>query len=861
MDGKPLLIFPHPVRLERDKRPAFFPKNIHIPSAKKQGQRLNPSFNRLNKAFQSGYAELKDNPFGIIPEKVLVLETIKPIEEFIKATRLISGLEWLLETSDIDISPDIDFYDETKKDKPLKGRLFLVMSDNQALKELSSLWKLYLTKPHEKFPRGWNKWRDLFIHLHDIRTWDVQDRLEDTGILTDWDQREKTGSQIVHFEMELWFKNDAAKRDQTEKYIRSLIQTEKGKIISQAVIPDVAYHGLLGELPINAIKKFKSDSNTRLLRCDYIMYFRPVGQCAAKINDNQTLPSTDSSRYSILPKREQPVVALLDGLPLTNHRLLDGRLIIDDPDNWAAAYTADERNHGTAMSSLITHGELDRSDAPLDRKIYVRPILKPNPFNPKVIESIPEDVLPIDLVHRAVHRLFETVGGSPAVAPTVRIINLSIGDPSCLFHRYISSLARLLDWLSWKYNVLFIVSAGNHTHGIELNVPRADFSHLSSAALETETLKGIDQDIRNRRLLSPAEAINVLTVAALHSDSSPSTIPPKFTNPYQTVNMPSPISAVGLGYRRAIKPDILYPGGRQLFQEKLGNTHPKAVLEVRDLHIAPGQKVASPSTTMGTLDAVRYTRGTSNATALATRGAAIIYENLEQLRALPDANLLRSDFDAVLLKALLVHGASWQQSFSVLHDTLKGPMHPLVFKEYIARYLGYGSVALEKTLGCTDQLATLIGCGFLEADDAHLYSMPLPPSLSGQKVWRRLTITLAWLTSINPMNQQYRRAYLWFDPPAEKSTDNILKIKRIEAESKAVKRGTVQHEILEGNEAVAFQDGKNLKIQVNCKVDAGSFEGAAPYALIVSLEVAPEINLPIYQEIQARIKLPVKIKP
>lgn len=69
-----------------------------------------------------------------------------------------------------------------------------------------------------------------------------------------------------------------------------------------------------------------------------------------------------------------PLIALLDGLPLSNHALLAGRLVVDDPDGWDAEYEAKDRVHGTSMASLVLYGELDGPPVPLGRKLYVRPI-------------------------------------------------------------------------------------------------------------------------------------------------------------------------------------------------------------------------------------------------------------------------------------------------------------------------------------------------------------------------------------------------------------------------------------------------------------------------------------------------------
>jgi hypothetical protein len=340
-------------------------------------------------------------------------------------------------------------------------------------------------------------------------------------------------------------------------------------------------------------------------------------------------------------------------------------------------------------------------------------------------------------------------------------------------------------------------------------------------------------------------------VGAIHQDNFQGPIRGRdLIDPYLTKGLPSPINAHGLGYRRAVKPDILLAGGRQLFAEKLGNTHQQATLMIRNLTSPPGQKVAVPSKQPGVLNGTAYTRGTSNAAALATRVAAQCYELLEELRSTqPNGKLLEKQYDAVLLKALLVHGADWGPVYPILAEALKEEVKQRQLREYMSRFLGYGAVNTQKVFSCTEQRATLLGCGTLREDEAQVYQVPLPFSLSGPKVKRRLAITLAWISPINPSHKKYRRAHLWFEPLSE----NPLNVKREQADSRATQRGTVQHEILEGDKAVAYEEHRQLAIQVNCRADAGKLDEPVRYALVVTLAVAEGINLPIYEEIRTRI--------
>jgi len=155
------------------------------------------------------------------------------------------------------------------------------------------------------------------------------------------------------------------------------------------------------------------------------------------------------------------------------------------------------------------------------------------------------------------------------------------------------------------------------------------------------------------------------------------------------------------------------------------------------------------------------------------------------------------------------------------------------------------------------QRATLIGSGELAADQALVFSAPLPPSLAGKTVWRRLTVTLAWFSPINPAHRGYRRAKLWITPPQSE-----LLLKRVNSvHDKAARRGTLQHEVLEGDDAVAFVDGDKFECKVNCAPDAGELAVNVPFALCVTLEVGAEVGIPIYEEIRARIVPAIPIQP
>ena len=854
MPERPLLLFPTPQLADRTKRKAFFGR-IHRPMHFRQSERLSPIFDQLQIAFNSRRVEIQQTTAGIDPEQVLVIETIGSIEHFANAVKYIEGLEWMGELEIDEIAPDEDFFDESKPGKELSGRLYLVMTNQRALDEMLSLWRRYQADPDMTFRRGLTKFRDIFTRLKDIRRWNVQDRLLDTGVIDAWrEDLEHDGNRPVRFEVELWFRGNHQIRLASQDHVSNLVQQQGGRILSQCVLEDIAYHALLAELPANAIQEILNNPATELVKCDNIMFFRPVGQMSAGDRPAEGDVALETFRDMPLPTSD-PVIAILDGVPLANHQLLADRLVLDDPDDWSSDYAASERVHGTAMASLVVWGDLNDDPSPLERLVYIRPIMKPlvNDLQTPRREYVPEDVLAVDMIHRAVRRIFEGDAGEEPIAPHVRIINLSIGDPSRQFIQAMSPLARLLDWLSAKYNVLFIVSAGNHTIPIPLGITRDEFESLQPGEVEEITIKALYQDVRHRRLLSPAENINGITVGAVHFDNSEVTHVANRFDPFEQV-LPSPVSAFGSGYRRAIKPDIVFPGGKQWYRLPL-TAHEPLVIEPAIYRIAPGNKVASPGSLAGELKATVHTCGTSNAAALISRAAGICHDTLIQIinDQAPDIDV--DAYVTPLLKAMLVHGCAWDDLGERIADVLRTPDNGRQLNGWISRWIGYGMPRIDRVLDCTEQRVSLLGFGQLSDGEAHVFRLPLPPSLASRPEWRRLTITLAWVSPVSANTQRYRTASLWFE-----TNNKSLALNRSDADWRAVRRGTVQHEVFEGRRAEPFIDGDVIEIKVNCREDAGKIVAPVPYGIAVSLEVSEGIDIAIYEEIRARITPAIQIQ-
>jgi hypothetical protein len=862
---KQLLTFSKPTNISW-RAPKRNITKINLPSFSRQSAHFYPKFKALEKEFNQG-VEIKSSYLGAQPESVIVLEIRDTIEDFNKAVKDLRGLSFLTEFEESSVLPDENFHYKTKEktasDKTLKACFYMIMSTTQGIKEILSLWdrwEKYQQDPKKfKFERGQAKWRNLLSQLSAVRVWGPEDRLRETGLEEEWIEREQLeGKARIRVEVELWFREHSYQRQEAFNIIKSLVEEAGGQIIgSQSVIREIAYHGILAEMPIEAVRGLLT-KQTKLVLAQQVMFIRPAGQISfgpyveAPLFEDE-LPINDK------PSDLTPVVALFDGLPLENHQRLNSKIIVDDPENWASQYPVADRIHGTAMASLIINGELDSNEEPLVRSIYIRPILKPDP----------KDILIVELIYKSVRRLFDSIDGIPPVAPNIKIINFSIGNSNYPFYHYPSPLARLIDWLSFRYKVLFIISAGNHTKNIDLGLTKQEFETLKASPdlFNREIFQFVRNNAPLHRILSPAESINSLTVGALYSDTSNGKVPAYNIELFSDVSikLPSPISAQGLGFSKSVKPELMYPGGRIIYS-------PASQLLVDKIYLRPilegepGQKVASPGNRPGEINATRHLKGTSNATALATRSAAQIYETLLILQTQLGKDAFQNEYFPLLIKGLLVHSTAWGETQKKLLDLLGGQSgKPKQDKDLVSSFIGYGQAITDNVLFCTDQRATLLGWGMLNHNEGHDYLLPLPSCLSAQKVFRRLKITLAWFSPIEPSNKKYKRVNfsisLTESEEAQNEVKNILKTVRTDAFWQTVTNGTVQHEIFEGDSATPYQEDAFQKFRVICRSNGGVFDALVPYAMVVTLEVAPETGLNIYDEIKQKIQPVVKVNP
>jgi Subtilase family len=855
---RPLLNLPAPTAIDLPQKHGGGAA-ISRPSRDRQRERIDPRFERLSAVAETPaqLMALRDDPASIAPERAIVFEVEGSLKDFYDQARSI-GLEYLGDFEE-EFDPSDDFFVEEKPDQKVSGRIYLAMPDVQALRELLSLWERY--KQNRRMPKGRSEWRVLFSQLIDVRPWGPQDRVSSDAIAAWEDDLARDPDALVRLEIELWYHENAEKRTQAFQALERDIADAGGQVVHHAVIPEIHYDAALIDLPGASIRALIDNPAVSLARADEVMFLRP--QSVARYPSATEFTGGDSAAVAADADQAEPIAALLDGFPIQNHVRLAGRLDVDDPEGLDAIYPVARREHGTEMASLIIHGDLNAGEPPLPRRLYVRPVMRPHVNGD---ERTPPDRLLVDVIHQAVRRIKEGDGAQPAVAPGVVVINLSLGDETRPYARTMSPLSRLLDYLSNRYRVLFLVSAGNILDRLPVAAfdTSIEFEAATPVERERAILEALNSNKSRRTLLSPAESLNALTIGAAHSGSAfNGNLPNGRTDPFTDEELPNIVSAMGLGFKKIVKPELLFSGGRAPVSVVASGGGIVIAPVTAGVHMF-GLKAARPSPQIGGTRYEDFTFGTSVATALATRGAHQIHD------VLIDGNggSNHTDIDAahmpLVLKALLVHGAQWGAKGQMLDDTFQpqGTGSHFSRRDDIARLLGYGVPNIDRVLDCTENRATLLGVGSIAPESSLLYRVPLPDGLDGVRALRAITITLGWFSPVNPRHQGYRMAALDVASGSDQKFW-IAPLRSLQPTDKATARGTVFHERRTGEAASVFVDDGHLLLRLTCRAAAGNLADNVPYALAISMEVGVETGIPVYEQVRVRLAqaVPAAITP
>lgn len=860
MVDRPILKFPDPILSERRTgSPRPMPRSKG-PGRQRQGQRFQNTFDRLNSALNTDNAEvvLRSDPGGIAPERALVFVTAGNIQNFAKAAKNI-GLEVFLEDELEDTDDFPDGFEPPAGSEQISRMLYATMPTITVFEKISSLWSAY--QSGQSAPTGATPWWTAFDLLIELRPWGPEDRLSESARNVIEDRLPFDDEEEVYIELEIWPASNNAKRMAWREEAEVRVNDLGGRIIDRSSIVEnsFVYEALLVGLPAYAVRQMLDnpwdDSSLATIQGVQFVLPQTIGQTLPENIEHESDEFTVSSFF----QSDAPIRgALLDGTPVAAHAALDGGVVIEDLHDIVRFSQVNQRHHATAMASLILRGDLENDGVPLsDSRLISVPLLIDSDNGNT---GTPENRLFVDLVHSTLTQL---MAGDTPLAPETFVVNFSIGVRDMRFSGRISALARLMDWWASSYGVLFIVSAGNITEPLVLNGIRGNEFEDSNSDEQRRIVRSARRaSAFERTLLAPSEALNVLTVGAISEDLNGHV-------PFEQGGIikieengsgdPQITSACGLGINRAIKPDLLHAGGSQ---------------EIRvfpsggELRLAPvisqrtGLMVAAPSNTD-----LKKSKGTSPAAALTTRAILQSAEALTQDGGPYEGLELPRKAFSLLGKALAVNATRWPNGARVLYNeeiNLLGSSQHARAKAEVCKHYGHGVLSPELMQQSPQNGVTMVGYGSIRKDQAKIFRLPLPPSMSGDRVPRSMLVTIAWFSPVNSARAQYRLASLEAVSASgideEEDKQWLLNLKADGPDSNMVKRGSVwsKRMIHKTKTVPEFEEDTDIPICVQCRDASGG--GLNPdddieFAIAVTLEIEAEVQYDLHDEVNQQLRL------
>ena len=741
----------------------------------------------------------------------------------------------------------------------LARTLYATIPTVESLQQMLSLWRAH--QRGEDAPYGAGPWWNVFNLLLELRPWGPQDRLGDDARTIIEDRLAfRPDDDPILIEFEIWPTASTAKRASWREELEQRVAAREGSILDRSSISEdgFVYEALLVELSCVAVREMLANlaDINGLATLEGVQFILPqtIGQALPEGTDAVEDRAVQGAFNPDAPIR----AALLDGTPVAAHRALDGGVVIEDVHDLVRLSPVAQRYHATAMASLILRGDLQADGAPLmDTRLISVPVL----IDQQNGAETARNRLFVDVVHTTLIRLIGT--GEPA-APDVFVVNFSIGVRDSHFSGRISTLARLMDWWAAKEGLLFVISAGNVGHLAILGTTTMNVES-AAVAVRRAIARGAMRDvIFSRTLLAPAESLNALTVGALSLDLA-NHVPPQHAGIFRLEEdgefVPQMTSALGLGSRRSIKPDLVEAGG--CLEVRAVPQGTDVSLRGLERSSRTGLVVASPPGQ----NATQRSRGTSPAAALVTRSLLRAAEALTGDDGPYEGLELTRRQNALLTRALAVNAARWPQDALDLYNEEKtrlGSSQHLRAKEEVCRHFGYGYLDNALMWESPETGVTMVGLGSIRKDGAQVFRMPVPPSLSGERLPRSMRVTLAWLSPVNPSRAQYRLAALEAAAVNEADDEDDdrwgFDMTPDGLDANIIKRGSVWSKRLKNRIQTIpeFGEDADIPIRVQCRDASGgglNQDEDIMFAIAVTLQVETEVQFDIHQEVEQALRI------
>lgn len=815
---------------------------------KHQSARLAQRFGDLEAALKAQAMELT-SARPARPELILAIDLATSQEQFRALVARTPGLEFLGDFDEGDTGEfSVPVENQTPRLDPPTGSnptLYVAAADERALEQILLLWRAYQDSDGRPFRAGFGGWRTLFGLVVDIREWGPTDRVADADFVP-WKDQLPGSDDVYRAEIELWFREPNRPGSAAQETALLQIFDDLGiRVIDHIAESSINYSAFLVDLSAQVASEIL-DLSSPLVFSRAVAHIRP--QSVDAVDSEAPGPTVATTALNDLQEDApgRPHVLLIDGVPDRGHPALRDRIILVDPLDLESEVPLEARLHGTGMASAILHGDLiDTDNRTLTSSIMVAPLFTASRTSGgQWEETLPAGRLPVSATKTLLDAALNSEMGS-----ALKVVVIAAGHKGNPFRGRMSPWARLLDDYASRFGLCFIVSAGNHDENeIHLGVPVG-----SAESLAVPVVQAMMRDTDRLRILSPAEAMNALTVGAEHKDRVPDALRPAGVDVLaEGQGLPSPMSRGGGGLNGGVKPDLLAPGGRPRYRKRLAedDSEPTVLDRVR-FNSKNGIEVAQPRVGP-VVDGYRFMAGTSVAAGLAAHEAGLLAEALDDPdSAHTDPNAKRRR--ATALRALLINTAVWG---SVVTPQDADPSDWRAPKSATQKMMGYGSLRQDRIGRGAAERVTVVTTGVIGSGRRQVVEVPLPASLNGRRDRRRASITLAWMSTINSYSRGYKRERLNF----ELVNSRDVKLKRSSVLREAARKGTVQHEHFDGTSAVAVTEGLSLVLHVNSASEEAQHSRQSTYALVVTFEVEESAEVPVYAEIaevlRAQARLP-----
>ncbi|WIV24055.1 S8 family peptidase [Pseudomonas sp. M2(2023)] len=444
------------------------------------------------------------------------------------------------------------------------------------------------------------------------------------------------------------------------------------------------------------------------------------------------------------PPADAARICILDSGINSNHPLLrpamgESASFVDEEGD------ADEAGHGTAVAGIALYGDVEACN----NSNFWRPELWI--FNGKVMKKCPH-------TGNAVYdELSLEASLTKAVAHFVelgcRIFNLSLGNNNAPYDgSHVRGLAYILDVLSRRHNILFVVSTGNFCGSdnppVPINSWRDEYPEYLVSAQSA--------------IIDPAPAMTVLTVGSIsrHNATFDSQ---RFPEIYQlspaSENQPSPFTRHGPSVKGALKPELVAAGGN--FASPMRQTNAQWAPHMRGLGVLTLNHQVVGATVF------KEVSGTSLAAPYITHLAGRL------LNHYPTAS-------ANMLRAMLVNQAylpkeittSFSEDFRKSYKEAKATLNRDVARDVA----GYGAVNEADLFRSSDHCVVLMSEETIENDGCQFFELPLPENfLRSSRGTRELSITLAYSPVVRTTRIEYLATQINYRLVTGTSLDEVQK--------------------------------------------------------------------------------------